>query len=71
MDDADDVGVGGGEGVRDARRAVAGAVVDRDDLEHVGQGRQRLERLGDQALEVGLLVVGREEVRQAREACRS
>ena len=45
-------------------RAVARAVVDGDDLERLGDGRQALERLLDEALDVRLLVVGREEVRQ-------
>ena len=70
VDDADDVGVGGGEGVGERRGAVLGAVIDRDDLEGVGEGRERLERLVDEALEVGLLVVRREEVREARETGR-
>ena len=68
VDDADDVGVGGRERVGEGRRAVLRAVVDRDDLERVGQGRQGLERLVDEALEVGLFVVGREEVGQARDS---
>ena len=46
------------------------AVVDRDDLERLGERRQGRQRLVDQALEVGLLVVGREEVRQPGDAGR-
>ena len=42
------------------------AVVDDDDLERLGEPRQGLERLLDEPLEVRLLVVGREEVRQPR-----
>ena len=70
VDGADDAGVGGGQRVGDGRGGVARAVIDGDDLERVGEGRQRLERLLDEALEVGLLVVGREEVGQARDAGR-
>ena len=50
------------------RRRVARAVVDDDDLERLGERGQRLERLVDQRLDVRLLVVGGEEVRQARDA---
>ena len=70
VDRPDDAGVGRRQRVGEGRRAVLRAVVDRDDLERVGEGRQRLERLLHEALEVGLLVVGREEVGQARDAGR-
>ena len=70
VDGPDDVGVARRERVSDGRRRVLRAVVDGDDLERVGEGRQGLERLGDERLEVRLLVVCREEVRQARDACR-
>ena len=63
-------GVARGQGVSDRRRRVLRAVVDGDDLERVGQGRQRLERLADESLEVRLFVVGREEVGQARDSGR-
>jgi hypothetical protein len=68
VDCADHVGMGGRELVGDGRRSIARAVVDRDDLEGVGQGRQDGERLLDQPGQVGLLVVSREEVRQPRNA---
>ena len=69
--------VDGPDDVRDARAAsssaiaagrVARAVVDDDDLERLGERRQRLERLLDEPLEVRLLVVGREEVGQPGDA---
>ena len=66
VDDPDDARVLGGEPVRDLAGAVLRAVVHGDDLERLRDRRERLERLGDQPLEVGLLVVGREEVAQAR-----
>ena len=56
--------------VGDRRGPVARAVVDGDDLERLGERRQDRQRLLDEALEVGLLVVGREEVRQAGDAGR-
>src|SRR6185369_596006 len=59
--------MGRGELVRDARRLVPGAVVDNDDLERLGERGQRGQRLRDEALEVGRLVVGREEVGQRRQ----
>ena len=66
----DDVGIGRGEPVRDRRGRVARAVVDDDDLERRGERRQRLERLGDERLEVRLFVVRGEEVREAVQAIR-
>jgi hypothetical protein len=66
MDGPDDARMGLGQAVRDRRRGVTRTVVDGDDLELIGQGRQGDERLLDQRLEVRLLVVGREEVRQPR-----
>src|SRR2546422_639787 len=59
-----------GELVGDGRRRVAAAVVDDDDLPPVGECRQRRERLVDERPQVGLLVVGRKEVRQPRDASR-
>ena len=53
-----------GEPVGDGRGRVARAVVDDDDLERPGDRRQALERLAHERLEVRLLVVGREEVRE-------
>jgi hypothetical protein len=47
--------------VRDLLGPVLRPVVDGDDLELVGDRGQRRERLRHQALEVGLLVVRREE----------
>ena len=70
VDGAHDVRVARGEVVGDRRRRVARPVVDRDDLERLREQRQRRERLVDEALEVRLLVVGREEVRQAGHAGR-
>ena len=68
VDDADEIGVRGGQLVGDRPRPIAGTVVDGDDLEGVRQPGQRLQRLLDEPGEVGLLVVGREEVREARDA---
>ena len=56
--------VGGGQPVRDLAGPVPGAVVHGDDLEDLRDGRQRLEGLLHEGLDVGLLVVGREEVGQ-------
>ena len=61
VDDAEDVRMLGRQLVGDGRRPVARAVVHGDDLELLGQRRQRRQRLVDQGLEVGLFVVGREE----------
>ena len=44
VDGPDDVGVGGGEPVRDLGGGVLGAVVDRDDLEGVRRGSGRVAR---------------------------
>ena len=66
MDDPHDVRVGGREPVGDLGRPVGRPVVDGDDLEPLGDPRQGLERLLDQPLEVRLLVVGGEEVREPR-----
>ena len=68
MDDPHDVGVRCGEPVGDGPGPVAAAVVDADDLEPVGQRRQRRERLLDEPLDVLGLVVRREEVAQLRDA---
>ena len=68
VDRADDTGVGGGQPSASSAVAVARAVVDDDDLERLGERRQGVERLGDQRLDVGLLVVGREEVGQLGDA---
>ncbi len=70
VDGAHDVRMAGGEVVGDRRGRVARPVVDRDDLERLGEQRQGRQRLVDQALEVRLLVVGREEVRQPGDAGR-
>ena len=67
-DQPDDVRVPLGERLGDAGRGVARAVVDGDDLERLGQARQGGQRLLDQALEVGFLVVRREEVGEPRDA---
>ena len=67
VDDADEIGVRRCQFVGDGPGPVARTVVDRDDLEGVRQPGQRLSLL-DEAGEVGLLVVRREEVRQARRA---
>jgi hypothetical protein len=53
-----------GQRVRQRRRRVPGAIVDDDDLERLGERRQRRQGLSHERLEVGGLVVGREEVRQ-------
>ena len=47
--DANDVGVRRRERIRDRRRSVARAVIDRDDLEDLGQGRKGLECLATRA----------------------
>ena len=57
----------GSEPVGDLAGPVPRPVVDGDDLELVGERRERRQRLLHEALEVRLLVVGREEVRQARD----
>ena len=62
VDDPHDVGMGFGEPVRQLGGPVATAVVDRDDLEGLGERRQDLQRLGDEGLDVLRLVVGGEEV---------
>ena len=67
MHDAHDVRVPGRERVGEVRRPVAGAVVDGDDLERIGQARQCGEGLIDQRFEVGLLVMGREEIGETRD----
>ena len=67
VDGANDPGVGGGELVGQDPRPVPRAVVHRDDLEGFRERRQRIERFGDQPLDVRLLVVGWEEERQARD----
>ena len=56
--------------VCDRPGGVARAIVDDDDLEGLCQPRQRLEGLVDQPAQVGLLVVGREEVRQSGDPLR-
>ena len=68
VDGPDDARMRSREFVGDGRRPVAGAVVDGDDLERVGEAGQDGEGFLDEALQVGLLVVGGEEVRQARDA---
>ena len=68
VDGAHDTGVGGGQFVRERLGPVPRAVVDRDDLERLGDGREGVEGFGDESLDVGFLVVGREEVGEARDA---
>ena len=66
--DGADLGMRRGELVGDGRRVVLRAVVDDDDLERLGEAGQGRERLLDEPAEVRGLVVGREEVRQRRQA---
>ena len=68
MDGPDGLWMGRGELVRDRPRRVTRAVVDDDDLERLGDRRQCLEGFVDEATQVRLLVVGREEIRQVSEA---
>ena len=70
VDRADDVRMGAREAVGDGRGPVLRAVVDGDDLEAVRESRQRDQGLLHERLEVGLLVVGREEVREGGDAGR-
>ena len=62
VDGADDVRMGGRELVGDLGGPVLRAVVDGDDLELVGEGRQGRQGFRDEGLEVGLFVVRGEEV---------
>ena len=68
VDGPDDAGVRRGQLVGDRAGRVARPVVHDDDLEHLGERRQGLERLRDELADVGLLVMGREEVGQPRDA---
>ena len=70
VDGADDPRVPRGQLVGQHARPVAGAVIDGDDLERLGDRRETFERLLDEALDVRLLVVGREEVGEAYNARR-
>jgi hypothetical protein len=70
VDGPDDVGMRRRQAVRDRGGRVLRAVVDGDDLEAVGERRQGVERLQHERLEVRLLVVGREEVGEGRNAGR-
>ena len=70
VDGADDPRVPRGQLVGQHARPVAGAVIDGDDLERLGDRRETFERLLDEALDVRLLVVGREEVGEACNARR-
>ena len=68
VDSTNHTGMLGGEPVRDGARAIGAAIVDRDDLESLGQDGQLLQRLCDELLDVLGLIVGREEVAQAIDA---
>jgi hypothetical protein len=70
VDRSDDARVAVGQLVGDRRCAVVRTIVDDEDLERLGEDRERLEGFVDEALEVGLLVVGREEVRELGDAGR-
>ncbi len=70
VDGPDDTRMGGRKLVRDRPRRIARAVVDDHDLERLRDRRQRLERLVDEAAHVGLLVVGRKEVREVGQPIR-
>jgi hypothetical protein len=65
-----DAGVCRGQLVGDDLGPVPRSVVDDDDLERLGEGRKDPERLLDESRDVGLLVVGREEVGEPRHARR-
>ena len=64
VDDAEYIRVAPRQIVGYRRCPVLRTVVDGDDLESGRQGGQRRQRLVHEGLEVGLLVVGREEERQ-------
>jgi hypothetical protein len=66
--DGSNLRVGGGQLVGDGCCPVLRAVVDDDDLELLGEGRQGGEGLLDEAAQVGLLVVRREEVGEGGDA---
>ena len=67
VDHPHNVWVGCGKPICDLACLVTRPVVDGDDLKRLRERGQRLERLGHKGLDVGLLVVGREEVREARD----
>jgi hypothetical protein len=70
VDGAHDARVGGGQLIGEGLGPIARAIVDGDDLERLGDAREAVEGFGDEPLDVGLLVVGRKEVRQARDSGR-
>ena len=70
VDGADDVRVLGRQGVSKGGRAVFGAVVHGDDLEGLSEAGECPEGFLDQAFEVRLFVVGREEVGESGDAGR-
>src|SRR5688500_10162374 len=53
-----------GQAGGDRRGVVPRAIVDDDDLPGLREGRQGCERLLDEAPQIRLLVVGREEIRE-------
>ncbi len=70
VDRADDVRMGGREAIGDRRGRVPRAVIHDDDLEAIREGWQSGQGLLHERLEIGFLVVGREEVRESGDAGR-